>query len=213
MTPGSTAGVTAARGVAGLVLLTVAARLVGLPWRLLEGMLITAVIGWVAWAAPVRQLLRGLGRARMAALGGMLTVALLGQLGLGDRSFPFIAWRMYGIPPKVTGGSVSNFEYDLALQSSRRVALVPGHYLAAESADRFTEALRRQVERLKRAGGDPRATAWRAEQAATLGALTRRYDERHPSDRVARVLVLERRVTPSSGARSAPMVLWEVVPT
>jgi hypothetical protein len=198
--------------VAGVVFIALATKLAGLPGRLLEATLIVAVLTPVVLAPPVQERFRALDRPRQAILGGMLALALLGQLELGGRSFPFIAWDMYASSAPVEGGAVVAYEYDAVLRSGRHVPLVPGRHLAPESADRISEALRRQVERLKQAGGDPRAAPARAEQALALGALARLYDTDHRSDPVASVLVLERRVSISSGDESAPRVLWRVTP-
>jgi hypothetical protein len=201
---------TAAGVAGGLVFAALAVKLGGLPNRLLEVALIGAVLIPVALAAPVRRRFRGLDRFRQTLLGGMVALALLGQLTLNTRSFPFIAWNMYASSTPVVGGTVPAYEFDAVLRSGRRVALVPGRYLAPESSDRMSEALRRQVERLKPTGRDPRAAPARAEHAAALSAIARLYDEEHRADPVASVLVLERRVSVSSGDESAPRVLWRV---
>ena len=103
----------------------------------LEAALIAAVLVPVALRIGVPRL-----GWRGPVLGGMLSLALAAQLGLGSRTFPFVDWRMYASLPH---GDPVVFEYDAVLADGRREALVPGHVMGAESADRFMEGLRRLV--------------------------------------------------------------------
>jgi hypothetical protein len=132
------------------------------------------------------------GRVRLA-LAAMVALALAGQLALDTRSFPFTDWHMYASLPK---GDPTVYEYDAVLRSGRRVALVPGHFLAPESADRLMEALRRQV-----AAGRP---------PAALGALAGIYDERHRDDPVEAVLASERTIAIRDGVSGPSRLLWRV---
>lgn len=167
-----------------------------------EAALIAALVAPVAMTAAVRRTLPAAGRARLLVLGAMLALALAGQLALGARSFPFVEWRMYGAPVK---GDATVYEYDAVVRSGRRVALVPGDFLAPESADRLMEALRRQVEALKRGRGD------RAVHERALGAVTALHDEEHPDDPVEAIVVTQRIIHVPSGERGGPpIVLWRI---
>jgi hypothetical protein len=171
---------------------------------LAEAALIAAVLAPVALSRSVRRTFLAIDRPRQAALAAMVALTLAGQLVLSTRSFPFVDWRMYG---SVAEGDAVAYEYDAVLRSGRTIALVPGRYLAPESADRMMEALRRQVERLRAA---PAAPADRREHEQTLAALAGMHDDEHPGDPVAAVLVTHRTVASSSGERSDPGHLWTV---
>lgn len=199
-------------GVCGVVLVSMAVKIGGLPGRLLEATLIAAVLIPV-WQHPaVQSRIRGLARPRLASVAAMFAFALLGQLALGTRLFPFINWNMYASSARFNGATVPAYEFDAVLRGGRRVALVPGRVLAIGSGDRISETLRRQVDRLRLASHGPRAEPLRGEHAATLGAIAHLYEEQHAGDRVVSVLVLERRVSVSSGEQSDPRVLWRISP-
>jgi hypothetical protein len=170
----------------------------------LEGALIAAVLTPVALSAPLRRTFAALGRRMRIALAAMVVLTLAGQLALHTRSFPFVNWYMYATVPH---GDPDVYEYDAVLVSGRRVPLVPGRFLAPESADRLMEALRRQVQRLR---ADPGAAAARREHEHTLAAVAGLYDHEHPHDRVASVLVTRRSISVRTGLESAPTQLWAV---
>ena len=157
---------------------------------MVEAVLIAAVLAPVAWA------LRGpalrLGMWRRVALGSMLVLALAGQLVLSTRSFPFVDWRMYASRPL---GDPVVYEYDALLRGGGRDALVPGRYMGPESADRFMEALRRQV-----VAGD------RVQNAAALRVLAGMYR----GGVVDSVVVYARRVSIADGRRGPRRELWRV---
>lgn len=155
---------------------------------------------------PVRAVFGALDRPRLAALGGMLALSLLAQLALGTRTFPFVNWHMYASLPH---GDPTVYRYDAQLRSGRTVPLVPGRFLGPESADRLMEALRRQVEGVRRPGADPAA---RDEHEQAVAAVARLYDEAHPGDPVAAVLVSAQTIALRSGRSGAPRVLWRVRP-
>jgi hypothetical protein len=156
----------------------------------IEGVLIAVALAPVAWA--VRGRVMRLALWRRVVLGGMLVLALAGQLVLSTRSFPFVDWRMYASLPH---GDPTVFEYDALLRGGGRDALVPGRYMGPESADRFMEALRRQV-----IAGD------REENAAALRVLAGMY----PGHKVSEVVVYARRVSIASGAEGPRRELWRV---
>jgi hypothetical protein len=171
---------------------------------LLEAALIAAVLTPVALSRPVRRTFLALDRLKQVALAAMLVLTLAGQLVLHTRSFPFVNWHMYSTTPE---GDAVSYEYDGLLQSGRTVPLIPGRFLAPESADRMVEALHRQVERLRH---DPQAAAARREHELTLRAIAGLHDDDHPDDPVVTVRVAGRTTSIRSGAESAPTELWAV---
>jgi hypothetical protein len=197
------------RVVAGLLVVVLAARLAGVPSRFVEGGLIGAVLLALALTPAVQRAVHAIDRPRRRLLAAMLALALAGQLALGTRLFPFIAWDMYAGGEPVRAGHVTTNQFDAVLRSGRRVPLDPAQFLGPESADRVSERLRRQTVALTARRG-PAAQRLRSEQSAALRALARLYDAEHPSDPVTSVRVVERWVSVRSGEQSAPRVLWRV---
>lgn len=184
--------------LAGLIPVCLVAHFVSA--RLLEAVLIGAVLVPVLFAAPVRPAFRGLRRPLRALLAGMIALTVLGQLILDENAFPFVAWRMYASGTRVVRGTVPADEFAFVLRAGQRVPLVPEQFFGPQSADRMTSLLLGQAEK----------PATRPQEAAMLAAIARLYNRDHPTDPATGVVVLERRVAVSSGRQTPPRILWRV---
>ena len=151
--------------------------------------------------------MRGIARRERLAVSGMIGCSLIGHLVLGSRTFPFVDWSMYTSP--VSGDPVV-IEYDAILRTGRAVPLSPSTFLAAQSAGRLMEALRRQVVRVQALPEGSERAALAHEHEEALRAIAARQAASDEANRIERVVVSESGVSLASGAKRRIRVLWEV---
>lgn len=130
----------------------------------------------------------------------MIALTVLGQLILDKEAFPFVAWRMYASGTPVVRGTVPADEFAFVLRTGQRVPLVPEHFFGPQSADRMTSRLLRQTSK----------PAARPQEAAMLASIAGLYNRDHQTDPATSVLVLERRVSVSSGRQTGERILWRL---
>lgn len=177
------------------------------PW--VEVFLIGVVLVPVVLHRPLRRLFGRIAlRYRLVPI-ALVVLFLAGHLVLHNRSFPFVAWRMYGRVPQ---GDPVVYDYEAVLADGEHVPLVPSRLLPPLTAARLMSRLYSQANAL-RADPATETETLRHEHEATLAALGRLHDERMEGPPVDSVIVTSRRFhlgERSGSLQTSSDVLWSV---
>ncbi len=175
--------------------------------RIIEAVLILAVLYPLSRHKPLTRLLISLGTRHKMFIGVLLSLVLVGHLA-SVNSFPFVTWSMYGMSQS---GDPFVYEYTGITQNGEVAPLVPSRLFSSMAADRIVSKLYRQIGSLNSQNDPKREAELRVQLEETLRALGRLHNRRFPDRQLESIIVTRRTVHlhPDPGEyMSEPRILW-----
>ena len=152
-----------------------------------EALLLGAMLYWALRSPLVGATFGPLPVPYRAGAAALVTALAVGLVGGTDRTFPFVAWRMYAGDTR--RGDVRIVRFVGTAASGRSARLDFDEILPALGSQRLYQSLAQQSVRIQREMEPARRDALWNDHRAILQILGRLYNRRHPDDPLGRIAV------------------------